>query len=187
MPGFGGQSGPKLMNVPPPAPVMGGLNSLFQSIMGGAQGAGATALGTLQATAAGAPGSPGSPTDVTALYDSIKKASAVNQQQGQAQIESTFAAAGGGMSSDLMKQLSLYNTNYGSQLDSTLANLTYQSTEAAAQRQMQASLGLADIFGNAAMTYAPTAQVVGGATDSNIGSSAMQFASMMAMIGLMAS
>jgi hypothetical protein len=145
---------------------MPGLNQQFQNMIGGAGG---TAINTLQATAAGAPGSPGSATDVSGLFKAIKAASAQTQKEGFGQIQSSFAAAGGGMSSDLMRSLSDYNVNYGAQLDSTLSNLEFQSTESAKNRQMAASMGLEETFGNAAMAFAPSGQVVGGAQNSNLG------------------
>lgn len=171
--GFGGQAAPKLQPVPPPAPVMGGLNSLFQSLFGGQGGAGATAIGTLSDTAAGKAGSPGSATDVSKLFDSIKAASGRTQAEGAGRVAAQFAATGGGMSTDFMHQLASYNLDYGKNLDQTLADLEFKSTESAKQRQLSAAGILEETFGSAAMTYAPTAQWTGGATSGTGGSAAL--------------
>ena len=224
---FGGTQKPSVLPVPPPAPVMPGLNTQFQSLFsggvfnpyqqgsplgptpinpgspsgvsflgppsssgGGAGGPGAgTGIPELQATALGLPGSPGSATDVNGLFEAIKKASASTQQQGFGQIQAAFAGSGASMSSDMMAALSKYNVDYGSQLNQTLADLLFKSTETAKGRQLAASSTLEETFGNAAMAFAPTGEVVGGAGNSNLGGSLTQagteIGGMLLMLGVL--
>lgn len=167
---FGGTKPPSVMPVPPPAPVNPGLNAIFSQAMG-AGGAGAGTIDFLKSTMMGKAGTPGSATDVTQLFDAIKKASASTQQQGFGQIQNAFAASGAGMSSDMMAALSKYNVDYGSQLNQTLADLEFKSTTAAKGFQMNAASILNEDFVNAALAYAPTGQVVGGAEKGNLGGS----------------
>lgn len=182
MPGFGG-SKPKAVPVAPPAPVMPGMNSLFQNLFGAA---GATGINALSGAAAGT--GFGASTVTPDMIAAIRKGAAANQQAGFGAIQSKFAASGMSMSSDLMSALAKYNVDYGAQTDATVAQLQFQGAESAANRQFAASNILEETFSNAAMTFAPT-QMIGQQQGSNIGGAAVEggsaIISAMIMAGMM--
>ena len=168
MPGFGG-SKPVSTPIKPPAPIMSGMNSLFQSLFGGKNGAGATGVGALTDAASGK--GAGASTVTPDMIAAIRKGSEANQQAGFGQIQNKFAASGMSMSSDLMAALGKYNVDYGAQTDQTVAQLQFQGAESAAQRQMGAAGILEETFGNAAMAFAPT-EAIGTQGGSNLGGAA---------------
>lgn len=168
MPGFGG-SKPVSTPIKPPAPIMPGMNSLFQSLFGGKNGAGATGVGALTDAASGK--GAGASTVTPDMIAAIRKGSEANQQAGFGQIQNKFAASGMSMSSDLMAALGKYNVDYGAQTDQTVAQLQFQGAESAAQRQMGAAGILEETFGNAAMAFAPT-EAIGTQGGSNLGGAA---------------
>lgn len=169
MPGFGG-SKPVATNVAPPKPLMPGLNSLFQTLFGGKDGAGATAITSLTDAAAGK--GAGASTVTPDMIQAIRDSSANTQKLGFGQIQNKFAASGMAMSSDMMESLANYNVNFGAQTEKTIADLKFQGAESAAQRQLGASSILEETFSNAAMAFAPT-QVVGVQGGSNVGGAAL--------------
>ena len=173
MPGFGG-SKPSATPLKPPAPIMPGMNSLFQSLFGGKNGAGATGVGALTDAAAGK--GAGASTVTPEMIAAIRKGAQANQQQGFGQIQNKFAASGMSMSSDLMSSLAKYNVDYGAQTDATVADLQFRGAESAAQRQLGAADILEETFGNAAMAFAPT-EAIGVQGGSNLGGAAVGGAS----------
>jgi hypothetical protein len=168
MPGFGG-SKPVSTPITPPKAVMPGLNNLFQTLYGGTNGAGAAGITTLEQTAQGK--GAGASTVTPDMIAAIRQGAAANQKSGFGQIQDKFAASGMSMSSDLMKSLGDYNTNYGAQTDATVANLQFQGAESAANRQLGAAGILENTFSNAALTFAPT-EAIGVQGGSNLGGAA---------------
>jgi len=73
------------------------------------------------------------------MYQALQNAMAPQIAQGQQAITSQFAASGLGSGSPLMESLGQYQTNVGNNFLSTLANYTYNASEAAANRQLSAS------------------------------------------------
>lgn len=196
MSSFGGSQAPTLMNLPPPRPVMPGANSAFQQFMFGGGGGSTSPFsggGTGRTSIAGGPnlvvprtgaGSTGgafgaagstlegmaSGVDIQPMIDTLVKASQNQYKTGAAQIQNSFAASGMGMSTDLMKSLSDYNVNFGAQQDQAVSQLIMQGKGL----QLGAAQELFETGSNAALNYAPSAQVVGGAANSNLGSAAVQ-------------
>ena len=173
MPGFGG-SKPTSTPLKPPAPIMPGMNSLFQTLFGGKDGAGAVGVGALTDAAAGK--GAGASTVTPEMIAAIRAGAQANQQAGFGQIQNKFAASGMSMSSDLMASLAKYNVDYGAQTDQTVADLQFRGAESAANRRMGAAGILEETFGNAAMAFAPT-EAIGVQGGSNLGGSAVGGAS----------
>jgi len=186
MPGFGG-SKPTAVPIKPPAAIMPGMNSLFQTLFGGQGGAGAAGVGALTDAAQGK--GAGASTVTPEMIAAIRAGAQSNQQTGFGQIQNKFAASGMSMSTDMMKALSDYNVNYDTQTDETVAKLQFQGAESAANRQMGAAGILEETFGNAAMAFAPT-EAIGTQGGSNLGGAAVgagsEIISAMIMAGMFA-
>jgi hypothetical protein len=169
---FGGTQPPTSVPIPPPKPTSPGLNSDFNNLFGGPDGAGTVAVGTMKDAAAGK--GAGAPTDISSLFNAIRNAGVKAKDEGQAAINEQFSQSGMRFSSDLARATVDYQNQYDKDLNAQLEQLLFQSQESAKDRQLTSAVTLEETFGNAALNFAPSAVVAGGAANSTGGNTAIQ-------------
>jgi hypothetical protein len=160
-------SQPRLVKLPPPAPLSPQLNALYQRLapLMGVQGF--ASLASLAAT--------GEPTDVGPTFEAISKASQRFIGQSRANIVEEFTGSGLRHSSPLMTALSDLELQSNKDLLSILSQYTLQAQEGAKQRKLGAAGAASELFAAPALSYYPTATVVGGTpTPSAFGSGLSQ-------------
>jgi hypothetical protein len=178
------KAGPKMIPSPPPAALFPQLQNQYIGALGGPGGVGATSFGSLGEFA-----KTGMPTDIGPLFESLVASRKRFTDIGRSNILEQFGAGGMRYGSDLMNKLVDYEGQLGKDYASILADLVFRSSEAARQRQLQASSLGVDLFREPAMAFYPTAVLSTGAPSavgaglSNIGSN-LTYLAILSQLGI---
>lgn len=169
---------PQAMNVKPPAPVFPWLNQQYTNQIGGAGMAG---INQLQNTAM-----TGNPVDISPLFEAMMGARQRGLAQGRNNILEGLGAAGLRYGSTARDALVDFEAQSMKDSNQTLADLLRQMGEAAQGRSLQASTLLGTMFGNSAMTLAPTqVAAAGGSSGTATGiSQGLQTIALLAAMGV---
>lgn len=171
---------PSATPIPPPRPVNSALSGQFTKLFGGDKGAGATGVGALTDIASGKSGM----TDINQIFDSAFAARSRELSEGTGNILEQFGASGMRFSPDAMRSLADYRLQADKNLNAQLSDTLLKSQMFNTQARLQAGGTLEETFGNAAMTYAPSAVVSGGASGPSSASQVGSMVSSGASIGL---